>query len=222
VAGFWDANFGDLYEPITDVPYSHDAGVDAVVGAAMILPDGEVVDGLDLLVDGAVVTNIGYRPDGASDASIWFADSRGHMRTYRTSLGGLDEVVARGDRVQFRVHAITNYGGELEVTDLSDFIILPTVDPVYVIDADAMTLDYATHGRVNVRTWGEVTSAGAECGSSNCYDLQLAGGQSVIFRVSDFVELRDGDCVYWAGPLGVFAGDLQLDANELGWFAFFE
>lgn len=217
----WDAHFSDLYDPITDVPYGFDASVDAIIGAASLLPDGETLEGLDLLVDSAVVTNVGPRSADATDLSLWFADNSGHMRTYRTSLGGLEQDVQRGDRVRFRVNTVTNYGGELEVTRVSDFSVEPGVEAVYFLDADDTVLDYPTHGRMNVRTWGEVTSAGTACGDASCFDLELVTGQTVLLRVTEDADVAQGDCVYWAGPVGTFDGDLQLDADEPGWLATF-
>jgi hypothetical protein len=217
----WEDEFEALYPATTATSYAVVAGVAEVIAAADALTDGETVEGLDLAVTNAVVTNIGYSPDGATDLSFWFGDADGFMRTFRTETGPvLPSEISRGDTVSFKVNAITSYFGEYEVTAISDFQVTGSGEPIYMLDANDTELTYAEHGRANISVYGEVTASTGECGSSNCYDLLLWNGQTVIFRVANFVEIFEGDCIWWAGPLGSFDG-LQLDANELDWFAYF-
>ena len=213
--------FVGLYNNTTDTPYTFEAGVGEVVDVLSALTGGEYAD-LDHVIDGAVVTNIDYAPDGASDVSFWFADGTGSLRTYAADLGGLTvDDLSRGDVVSFRATSGTSYYGELEVTEIADFQIVSSGEPVYVMDGNEAMLDYDSHGRSNVSVYGEVLSLQGDCGGQNCWDVELANGQMVTLRVKDIIELYVGDCIWWIGPLGVYDVDLRLPASNFDWFSYF-
>jgi len=213
--------FASLYGSITDTPYAVTGGVQAVVDAANALGSGETA-AVDLVVSGAVVTNIDYLPESASYINFWFGDSEANMRTFGTDLGGVDmQSLRRGQTVSFRVTELKNYAGEFEVTALTDFeVIDDSTQAIHVVDANTKTLDYAIHGRANVSLYGEITELQGECGSSNCWTFETGGGQALTLRVSNIVELYEGDCIWWMGPIASYNG-LQLSATNFDWFSYF-
>jgi len=216
---------GDFPHPIsaasstvTDQPYTHDAGVGALLAATAGNEQDTVVD---LVVSGAIVTARGYVPDGTNDGTVsfWFEDASGPMYAYRMDLLGVDPAtLSPGDEVSFRASLVKEYFGTPELLEVQSFQIVSSGNPVHVVDGMGGALDWAVHGLYNVEVYGEIVAGPTDC-SSDCWDLQY-GDETVTFRTGSGFQAI-GDCIHWIGPLGQFGMEEQLDADDYDWYRWF-
>ena len=152
--------------------YTFSAGIAAVI-AASPAGNGETVT-LDppLEVTGGVIINTGYAPDGAVPSDIWVADQDGAIRTWGAAISDVATAAAPGMKVSFKVSEIKNYAGELEITQISDWVVDSEGEKVLVQNLNDAAPTYASHGRQNAQLWGEIASEPEACGGSfNCYAI---------------------------------------------------
>lgn len=210
----WAPGFGDWGGAVsaallTREAYGFDAGIAAALDAA---PEADEITGLDLRIEDAVVTNVGSARSGGPN--IWFEDAGGAMRTY--GIGGTDGIEP-GDLVSMTITAIDTYGGEIQISAAEDVSYTDADEPVHVVDQTAGAVNYPSHGRQNMFTWGEITGGGAGCGGSSvCVDLQ-ANGQTFVIRIGDTQAPDIGVCMVMVAPLGTFNQDLQINIDNYDW-----
>jgi len=203
--------WGGALDPgsITRDPYTFDAGIGPALDAA---PATGEVTGLELRIEDAVVTNVGSPRSGGPN--IWFEDASGAMRTY--GVGGTDGVEP-GDRVSLTITAIDVYGGEIQISGADDVTFSAGDEPVHVVDQTAGAVNYPSHGRKNLFTWGEITGGGDSCGGSSvCVDY-LAHGQEFVVRIGESQAPEPGACMVLLAPLGTFNQDLQVNIDNYDW-----
>lgn len=189
--------------------YDFDAGVGAAIAAS---PETEELTGLELRIEDAVVTNVGSPRSGGPN--IWFEDAGGAMRTY--GIGGTDGVEP-GDLVSMTITAIETYGGEIQINAADDVSFTDADEPVHIVDQTAGSVNYPSHGRQNMFTWGEITADRGGCGGSSvCMDLQ-ANGQNFVIRIGESQAPDIGACMVLVAPLGTFNQDLQINIDNYDW-----
>lgn len=210
----WAPGFGDWGGAVstalmTRTAYDFDAGIAAALEQA---PDAGEVTGLELRIEDAVVTNVGSPRSGGPN--IWFADGGGALRTY--AVEGTDGI-APGDLVSMTITAIDVYGGEIQISAAEDVSWTDADEPVLVVDQTAGAVNYPTHGRQNMFTWGEITGGGGSCGGSAvCMDFE-ANGQQFVIRIGDSQAPDIGVCMVMLAPLGTFNQDLQINIDNYDW-----
>ena len=206
----YDNLYGAGNTVVGENPYG-DAGLSAVIAAAPA--DGETIAG-EWAVTGATVIAVGYAPEGSNPDNIWFADSSGAARTYRTDPG---LVLKAGDVVDFTVTELTMYYETLELTGITGVTVTGT-DKIWMLDGNATAITYAEHEQQVVYAWGEVVSEDGECGGSySCYTFEY-GTNSANLRIQTSKGLIQGDCAQVAVPVGSFSGAEQLNVDDLDWF----
>ena len=201
-------------------PYK-DSGISAVVAA-----QADVVDGtpkaVDIQVTDAVVASIGYTPSSATAHwSVWVADSKGAVRTYlKDSTGTIPSTVKPGDTISFKVKQLTNFAGEFQISQITDFALGADTSLIWLQETNGTTLSYADHGRELVHAYGQVVTDPAACGSYECMDLDL-DGQTVDFRIKPEKGVVKGDCLDVVAPVGVFNGGVQFNIDNFDWVDFY-
>ena len=91
-------------------------------------------------------------------------------------------------KVSFKVSEIKNYAGELEITQISDWVVDSEGEKVLVQNLNDAAPTYASHGRQNAQLWGEIASEPEACGGSfNCYDYLPSG---TAIRASNTLEFK--------------------------------
>ena len=203
---------------VTRSPYTHDAGVGALIAATQGAMDPTPVD---IEITGAIVTARGYLPATATTANFWFEDASGPMYAFDVDLGGAvaPADLMPGDEISFRATEVQQYFDTLEVTAIADFEVTSRGNPVHVVDAmTGAPITVAEHMMEVVEVWGELVSGPTDCGAS-CFDLQY-GSNTVTFRTGSSYTVQ-GDCVHWMGPVSSFSGAVQLDADDFDWYTYY-
>ena len=215
--------------PTTSDPYTFDAGI-AAVKAQLVAPydrdgDGDddpiFVNDVGATISGAVVTAVDYDfTPGDGILSFWIEDAGGPLYLFEAEIGD-DSVVTAGVTVDFGVDSIVDYFGVPEVADVTPGSFSVTgSEAVHVrtVSADGETLGLADVGYV-VEIWGSFTGPGESCGSVNeCWPLDYGAGEAEARLASGFEET---DCVHFIGPVGIFFGELQLNATDFDWARWF-
>lgn len=182
---------------------------------------------MDQQVTNVTVTAVDYNYDPADGyLGFWVEDAAGPMLMYTryNSETGMNEgaeigaaadaALAPGDKVSFQALEAANYFGIREFTEIANFTIESSGNPVHVTtlsDGTPLTLDHV--GYV-VELWGDLVSPPSDCGNE-CFDFDYNGG-IVQLRVvpGGFYE---GDSVHWIGPVTEFFDELQLNASDFDW-----
>ena len=200
-------------ELTTSTP-SEDAGLQALFDA--MPAEGDTVS-VDLTIDGAVVSNVGFGGADGSQPPLWFEDASGGVRTF-----DVPNLVAYqpGDRLAFRVTELTNYFGELEITQMSDITIVDTGAPVPVRSAGDQVVRYPEQRGQNVEFAGlYLGDASDDCGDNAC--LEIDNGlvvQTLDLRGAYPETLVAGEtCLHVISPVEVTRGDVRLGATNFAW-----
>lgn len=202
---------------VSTSPYTTDAGLTAVIAADP--GDGNTAN-VDLTITNAVVAAVGYVPStSTSEWTVWLADQNGAARTYlNTSTVSIPSTIVPGDVVSMHVVELNNYAGEIEITKIDSFTKSDTTSHVWVQDATAANIDVATQAREVVHGYGKLMTAPTACGGTAlCSDMKTSNGQTIPFRIKTVWDPRQGDCIEFYMPVGVFAGEPQLNVDTFDW-----
>ncbi len=194
---------------------SYDAGIGALYAASPAA--GELAAGLQIQITDATVTATGYGPNASKH--FWVQDGKSaiHVRmATAVTIGGQDAVVKVGSRLSFRVIALRNYNGVLQVETADAFTFTGTEQAVYVDDRTGSDIAAADLHRL-VRVTGVLSGAPLACGKTQkCWKFDYKGKTDVVFRsASKFIDT--GACVTFVGPVGLFDGAPQLDTANFSW-----
>ena len=207
----WDPTFfGTIAEDrVTSTPYGRDAGLGAVLAAARALDEGRG-DNVSLTLTNVAVTNVVEKV--GEDYTITLGDGAGHVLVYRVPLPTTPEP---GMVLSATVRRVENYSGTLEITELDSISVSGATSEVYVYDSYGASLDVALQESLNVRLYGEVTSADGACGGDfQCFTL-THGLSTETVRTRRSLEV--GDCAIVTAPVARFEGAAQLDLRDDGW-----
>ncbi len=205
---------------VTTDAYTHDGGLDEVVAMA---PKSGTVDlsATPITVTGAYIINMGYRAD---QGDLWLEDANGAIRTWLPfDEGHISTPVAPGDQISFKVTEISEYFGQPQITDFTDFAIESTGNDVRIQDGIGVELDYAATGPVNFEVYGEIVDELGECGGGdNCYNL-LHGGVKTEVRLDPknrtwYTE----DCVHIIAPVGISESIVRYDLINWDWWTYIQ
>ncbi len=203
---------------ITTQPYVNDSGLDQVI-AAWELGERDL-SANPIAVSGTHVINVGYRSDGGD---LWLEDANAALNTW-FDLGGLFTPSAPGDTLSFEVTEVGDYLGQPQITNVQNFSIDTTGEPVRVLDGMGRPLDWAIQGPRNSEVYGEVVNAYGQCPwatSDHCYTLDH-GGTQTLFSLSPVAYVfYPGDCVHLIAPLSHAEGIPVHRLTNWDWWTFF-
>jgi hypothetical protein len=121
--------------------------------------------------------------------------------------------------VNFTVNAITNYNGEIEITEISDWTVVSSGNPVYVQEGTGVDLDYSTMGREVFDLYGEITGELGECGGTNfCWELTHGG---IVNEVRTGKSIILGDCVHIVAPVNYYSDNALYDISNWDWMEYY-
>jgi hypothetical protein len=204
----------------TNQPYTHEAGIQALVDLTTGNFDPTVVDAT---ITGAIVIAVDYVPANPTDgtATFWFQDGSAVMQGYRLDMLGYDPtMLAPGDEITMRATSVQEYFGVPEVLAVDSFEVTSTGNDVYVVDGmTGDALDLGAHFMHNVEVYGELVSGPTTDCFANCFQMAY-GSHTVVFR-TDSVYDAEGDCIHYIGPLSEFGGAAQLNATSYDWYRWY-
>ncbi len=206
---------------------SYQSGLEQVVSA---MPAERVSEGRGLVLDSPIqvteATVIATAETGESDVSgsrtqFWVGDAGHAMELYldSTDPDGIPPFDVRvGQKISFSVTRVNRYFGSPQIVGVADMTQVSDHAPVYLWTPDRPFRHTDVHRAVRVT--GTLEGEYRECGQGYaCWDVASSQFGRVILRaeMQRVRLLRQGSCLTFVGPLGIFENDLQLDVSNRSW-----
>ncbi len=200
-----------------------DAGIGAVKAAVPAMHDEEVTLESPLAINGALViatSYLGRQDPPRSQTSFWIADANGaiEVRLWYQGIPAEEYAPFRiqtGQRISFNATKLNRYYSKGQILAGADWTLDDTDQEVYAWEPDRPLEETDVHSLVRIT--GILEGEGETCGgSSRCWNLNDAGGSSIVFRTSSEI-VGTGSCVTYVGPLGWYQDDPQLNVDNFDW-----
>ena len=199
--------------PVTEDAYTNDAGIAAV--RALLEPAGKSPSwvAMDQQITEATVTAVEFDFDTKDDLrTFWIEDADGPFYAYNVALGADSANIQAGDKVSFQALEAVDYYGTPEFTEIANFEINSSGNPVRVQTlSDGTDISTLPLGTI-VELWGTITNM-SDCGLE-CWDYDYNGGIETLRLPSGYY---DGDSVHWIGPVTIYFEEIQLNASDFDW-----
>ncbi len=189
--------------------YTNDAGIKAFVDS--VVATGTKVHVPVVKITNATVVATSFVPHG--NKTFWVQDKNGGVQAWLKTDAGDVKV---GQKVSFDIVKSGEYRGNVQITELTNFVIVANSSPVYLMEKTGKKLSDADYGKM-VRIGG-VLSGEALCDDPDalspnyCYTL-THGAETVSFR-SKSLFIKNGSCVTYVGPVGTDFGPLANEATN--------